>query len=242
MSTQRLQLSIAGSFAAAALVACGAFGGSDSSAPTGGGAGDSGSAEGAIADGASGSGDAAAIPTNDPCADGGKHRSMFVTSATFRGDLGAGDSGVVGLVAADARRKEAAASAGLPGTYVAWVSTTKAHPALTTQPGVPLLLPYQCQIVASDLADLGTTGPKVAINATESGGMVLGTCMVWSATSVSGTSQFTAQPDTNTCAEWTSAAALAAGGVGDCNERTSWSIFSNLPCDNDNGHIYCLQN
>ena len=109
----------------------------------------------------------ASVPIVDPCADGGVHRVMFVTGATYRGDLGAGDAGTsFGTKAATARCNEAAAAAGLPGTYVAWLSSTMDHPVFSLRPNVPIVLPHACEIVAADLAALESVGPAVPVDST----------------------------------------------------------------------------
>jgi hypothetical protein len=163
---------------------------------------------------------------------------MFVTNATYRGDL-ARDPGTTGRVVADMHCNDAAHAAGLPGTYVAWLSTTTDHPSVTPMKGVAVVFPRACEVLAADAIALsGLTKLPLAPNSTELGGTLANPCYVWSDTTVSGTS-FGA----TTCDEWSSIDASTQGSVGDCSSVDyEWATWGVLQCDNGNAHLYCLQN
>jgi hypothetical protein len=225
--------------------ACGAFGGSDSTDAV---------ADGGAGEGGPGGGDGSAtsnvdggsnVPNSDPCADAGPHRLMFATSQTFRGDLGRAP-GTKGRSVADEKCNEAARGAGLPGTYVAWLSTTTDHPNVSSQKGTPIVLPRSCEVVADDFAALtnsGTVKLKAAPSSTEFGSTLTVPCLVWTNTNTSGTASNLNEPAVFTCSEWTSTEAGVSGGFGLCTSTDAqWSYFNYLQCDNGNAHLYCLQN
>ncbi len=76
-----------------------------------------------------------------------KHRNVFITSTTHTGNLG-------GIAGADAICQTRAGVAGLPGSYMAWLSTDVISPnARFTRAAVPYKLPSGV-VVASSYADL----------------------------------------------------------------------------------------
>lgn len=172
------------------------------------------------------------------------HRFLFVTSQTFRGDLGRA-AGTSGRTVGDEKCNQAAHSAGLPGTYVAWLSTTVDHPKVLPQKGTPIVLPRQCEVVADDFIALtgsGTVPLKVAPTSTELGSTLVIPCYVWTNTNTSGTA-YDQSPGANTCSEWTNAQAGSFGAIGLCTSLDAqWAAWSTLECNNDNAHLYCLQN
>lgn len=175
---------------------------------------------------------------HDPCPDAGPHRFLFVTNATFRGDL-ARDAGTTGRAAGDQRCNESARAAGLPGTYVAWLSTTTDHPTVRPMPGVAIVLPRACEVLAPDVISLpGIAMLPVAPSSTELGGTLDSPCFVWSNTTRNGTTE-----DMTSCEEWTSTDAGATGSVGACdNQDYEWTAWGARTCDNANVHLYCLEN
>jgi hypothetical protein len=226
--------------ASVALLACSAFGGDTPSTPstTNDDAGDATTDSTATG---SGEGGDAAVTVHDPCADGGAHRFLFVTHDNFGGDLGK-DAGA-GRAKGDAICNASAAAVGLPGVYVAWLSTTIDPPRASPRPGVPIVLPRRCEVVADDLAALTATAVsgtlKASPNATEYGETLGSPCYVWTNTTASGTSSaFLA-----TCSDWSSAGAGTTGAVGNCTLTDGqWANWATLACDNGNAHLYCLQN
>jgi len=228
-------------FLMSGAAACGAFGGSDATSAT-----ETQDAGGADLDLDGGTvvvedGRAtkdANVPVNDPCPDAGPHRFMFVTNATYRGDLGR-DAGTTGRAVADTHCNDAARAVGLPGTYVAWLSTTNDHPPVNPMVGVAIVMPRACEVLAADQVALSSaTTLPTAPTSTELGGTLSDPCYVWSNTSRSGTSF-----GSTSCEEWTTVDSGVQGSVGACdNVDYQWSTWGALQCDNGNAHLYCLQN
>ena len=137
-------------------------------------------------------------------------RRVFITAATFHGDLktqGAGSDGVDG---ADRLCANAAASAGLDGTWVAWVSSADVD-ALTrlAEDGRWVLLDGSTEVFASR----GTIqfGPLHAIDLAESGVTLPAGELVWTNTDSLGRNSTAGQ--NNACDDWSAQTGLAAVGV-----------------------------
>ena len=158
---------------------------------------------------------------------------VFVTKATFSGDLD-GTSG------ADTKCNDAATAAKIApkGKWVAWISvpggqTIKEH--VTDPAGT---LPYQLldgTSVAKKAADLLEDPglPLHAINVTESEEKVGG--HVWTATKKLGAAA------TNACLAWTNAGADHKGNTGDTAGDATWTELPDAEtCDSMN-HLYCFE-
>ena len=172
------------------------------------------------------------------CGEPGGPCRVFLTS-TFQSGSSLG-----GLAGADAICQTLAEDAGLPGTYMAWLSDGEGEednwPAkrfLTKASG-----PYRLvtgEIVADSWEDLTTNLPlKHAINVTEKGVTFESTWWVWTDTLSDGT----AEPDGKHCGKWSD---LGAGGdVGSMKATTaSWTGVVGgdaLACTN-NLALYCFQ-
>jgi hypothetical protein len=152
-------------------------------------------------------------PTGGVCTDGlclitiacgnGGACSVFVTSAFFTG------SEVGGVAGADAKCQSLADSAGLPGTFRAWLSESLAstEPRFSRFTGPWELPPNVADgenfppLVATDFADLTTCGPSCLsspINRTETGNILEDSVSVWTNTLADGTAS------TDSCSGWTS--------------------------------------
>jgi len=95
----------------------------------------------------------------------GPNRLIFATSVMFNGDLG-------GLLGADAECQALAVAAGLPGSYMAWLSTDTESPSTRmTQSTTPYVRPDGVQ-VAPDWAGLVDGSLDAPIDVTEVGGAV----------------------------------------------------------------------
>jgi hypothetical protein len=165
------------------------------------------------------------------CGAGGPCR-VFVTSTTSTGSLG-------GLAGADAKCQTRAVAAGLPGTYMAWLSDASVHPAsrFTQSTG-----PYQLvtgATVATSWSDLTDGTLAAAINVNELGTTVGAPYEVWTNTKPDGT------PVTDNyvahCDSWTDATApppqgrygltqattnaFTAAAIGDCNSARRLYCF-----------------
>jgi len=174
--------------------------------------------------------------TTIPTTCGVSSKCIFVTNSVWTGDLG-------GLAGADAKCNTAASTAGLPGTYVAWLSTgtTNAVNRVTSNG------PYRTTVgglVANNLGDLtnGVSVINIPIDKDEHGAQIdqsgIGYA-VWTNTGPSGTwTAFTP------CSNWTSANSLDdnSGWTGH-DGATDWSWTFNQvprPC-NFPLRLYCFQ-
>lgn len=122
-------------------------------------------------------------------ADGGLDRKLlFVTSETFKGDLG-------GVAGADAKCDDAARAAGLGGAWRAWISVPDDDAIDRIEDVGPWYLPDGDTMVFADRAQLATT-PSAPLDQTELGDTVT-PMAVWTGTNVGGTS------GSSDCAAWT---------------------------------------
>jgi len=166
------------------------------------------------------------------------NRYIFVSSAMYTGNFG-------GLAGADAECQALADAAGLPGMYMAWLSTNGESPSTRmTQSTVPYVRPDGAQI-APNWAGLIDGNLAVPINVTETGGPVPigntgcaggGFPTVWSATFANGTS-----PGVGTnCSDWTSVMGGGQWGRADSTD-SSWSAWCSGGICSWVSPIYCVQ-
>jgi hypothetical protein len=165
------------------------------------------------------------------------NRIIFVSSVTYNGDLG-------GLLGADAECQALADAAGLPGIYMAWLSTAMESPSTRmTQSALPYVRPDGVQ-VAPNWAGLIDGTLDAPINVTETGGAVPigntscaggGFPTVWSATSSTG-----ATAGGSNCSDWTSIAGGSQWGRADVTDGSWTSWCSGGLCD-WLSPIYCVQ-
>lgn len=161
-----------------------------------------------------------------PC--GTTSKCVFVSSASFTGNLG-------GLAGADAKCNAAAAAGGLPGTYVAWLSTgsTDAGTRVMTSNG-PFLTTAGA-VVAGSLAHLTDGALDAPIDRNEHGNAVAAG-PVWTGTKEDGTATGV------DCASWTDDATPSAfGGVGQPTATSSsWTDDDTSACSGL-AALYCVQ-
>lgn len=163
-------------------------------------------------------------------------KRVFVTSIPFQ----AGDGGVD---AADSFCNLLASSAGLDGTFKAWLSTPNSSPATSfTQSNA--YARTDGALIATSWADLIDGAHPVPIDVDEYGGPLPGVpgCGVgsgaWSATTPTG--QFAGAPN---CANWTVATINESGKMGDVLAMDAkWSDVGNcaVPCSTPLP-IYCFE-
>jgi hypothetical protein len=175
-------------------------------------------------------------PTGECCsADGTCCACLaFVTSTTHIGNLG-------GLAGADTICQGAAGSAGLPGTYLAWLSDPTGSPSTRfTQATVPYTL-VNGTVIANNWSDLTSGTLRHAIDRTEAGGD--GTepnAHVWSNTFTDGTADSSATR--RHCLNWSNATLLELGNVGLSDEVDEfWTNFNNSVSCNADLRLYCFQ-
>lgn len=159
---------------------------------------------------------------SDPIAPEGRKR-VFVTSASFAGDLG-------GPAGGDAKCASAAAAAGLGGAFRAWLSdaTTDALDRIT-HPG-PWFLVDTTSRVFNSKADL-VSQPMVPIIVTETGASLSFGVAVWTGTENDGTTS------TATCGNWASTSGTGRIGQVSTNAWTS-AAFNNCTTPN---RLYCFE-
>lgn len=152
---------------------------------------------------------------------------VFVTSGNYDGNLG-------GIVGGDAICNTLASAAGLPGSYVAWLSDglTDARDRLT--PGGGPYVSVTGFLIANDLADL-TDGYVGAISRDETNHNPTGD-YVWTGTNSDGTWNGV------DCQGWTSNAngGSVRGRAGLKGSNSTWTSRLDLVCFSSR-HLYCFQ-
>lgn len=168
--------------------------------------------------------------------------TVFVSNASL---VGSATGGVAG---GDAFCQSTAQTAGLNGTFKAWLSAAGSTPATrfinTANAGPYRLVRNDSDngnappLVADDFADLTTcNGPlgeclKGSINRTETGLVLAGVIAVWTGTTSDGSVA------TDTCTGWTGA---GTGQAGDANQTDAdWTAGLLLDCQLD-FRFYCFQ-
>jgi hypothetical protein len=143
------------------------------------------------------------------CIGGVCGKAVFVTSQSFTGNVG-------GLAGADAICQTLAIAAGLPGKYLAWLSTMSSPPSKRFQKFDGPYVLVDGTIVANDWGDLTDGTLESPIVLTESGALgsaaVAGICgsSVWTGTDLDGFAT-----NTDDCDGWTSATGTHSVTYGD---------------------------
>jgi hypothetical protein len=160
-------------------------------------------------------------------------RRVFVTAATFPGDLKTAGGGSGGLDGADKLCNMAAAGAQLTGTFTAWLATANLDAtARITVDGQWALA--DGTIAFPNRAALAT-GPSTSLAFDEKGMPVVAITRVWTGTLASG-----AHGSLN-CADWTNATSMNSGVAGDVSSKTSsWTSANAATCD-QMSHLYCFE-
>lgn len=161
-------------------------------------------------------------------------RLVFITSSRYTGNLG-------GAAGADVICNTVAASAGLPGSYMAWVSDAVSSPndRFIKSEGPYVLL--DGRVIAIDYDDLidGELLEQIELN--EVG--VYTTGYVWTATSTMGTYLDNEYQDgNNSCAGFTSEVGRAVHGLVGVPRviNWQWTRAGGIVCDYAN-KLYCFQ-
>ncbi len=133
-----------------------------------------------------------------------------------------------------------AADAGLPGTYMAWLSDTTSSPAtrFPTKSTGPYLR-TDGLLIAWSWDGLTSGELTVPIDRTEMGTLVADDREAWTNTATDGT---VVNTDPNlVCNEWTSGSNNLSGRVGETNELADdWTNSHADPC-NATWRLYCFQ-
>ncbi len=199
-------------------------GGAPTAAGGSGGAGGGVGAGGSVGAGGGGGGSGGSDGGGSPC------MSVFLTSTTH--SIGNQATSFDSLDAADGICVARAASSNLvAGSYVAWLSTSGDSAEQRIGTGC-WQLPNGDQVF-DDEAEVVGSGPKVAIDETETGGTVAADERVWTGTLANGTVS-------NNCAQWTTTTnTTGLSGALETGPRWTQAAATNS-CANAY-HLYCFQ-
>ena len=157
---------------------------------------------------------------------------VFLTSSTHDGNLG-------GFAGADNICQDLASNAGLPGIYMAWISTPAGSPATSfSKCRCDYKLPSG-DIIANSWQDLTDQDLDSPIIQDETGSKVGAIFEVWTATAPDGT---VAIPSAINCSNWTSNNEGDSGIWGLASSTdTQWTDNNLHPCDFLK-RLYCFSN
>lgn len=162
------------------------------------------------------------------CGAGGPCR-VFVSSTVYGGKIG-------GLAGADFLCQDLAESAGLPGTYQAWLSDSTASPSTRFVRSKGPYVLVNGQRIADTWQDLTDGSLDIPITVTQTGSKVAESTSVWTYTNAAGAAL---DANTHTCGNW--AAATGDGAVGsDTSRNATWTDNGAAAC-NTGQHLYCFQ-
>ena len=155
------------------------------------------------------------------------YKLVFVSSQIYYGNLG-------GASGADSKCNSLAATAGLSGTFKAWVSTSSSSPnAQFNKSTGPYMLTDLTTVVAQNYTDLtdGTLQHPIDRNETNQ----LTGDPVWTGTNPAGTAA------SQTCQNWSSISYSQSGDNGSvATTGAGWTSSATNRC-NVRSHIYCFQ-
>lgn len=192
----------------------------------------------------------AGTDSTDSGSDAGLHARLFVTSQSYAGDLRDAAQTPTGLAAGDKLCQEAAAAAGLSGTFKAWLSdaTTDAIDRVGNVPDGWYSVGPKAAKIADNKASLVAKGPSALI-VDEHGKPVTG--CPWTGTHPDGmkaTSGLNVGSD-GTCTGWTASGVdfAVAGGIGPTT--SPFNLIAGCPAGGGTAYsqcqnpqpIYCFQ-
>lgn len=205
----------------------GAMGGGSGGGVTGGGGGTTGGGGGdggVSSDGGVDGGVDAGMPSANP--------RVFVTSASFSGDLVTPGRSTNPRLATDTLCNDAAADAGLGGVWRAMVAVGGMNAFLRLEAGAPYRL-VGTGVEVFRTAQKLNAAPEVPIDRNEFGTVVPGSS-VWTATNALGLDNGVS------CDGWTIGNLTANGYVGATDDRTRWSTFGPQDCQTP-ARLYCFE-
>ncbi len=152
-------------------------------------------------------------------------RRVFVTGSRFDGALGGG-------LGADAKCAAAAAAAGLPGTFVAYVATDAGSAeARLGAPGQWFRTGDGARVFDAGPAFEAT--PAVPIDRTEDGGVVAAPVFVWTGNALPSAGE-------STCADWTATTGFGGYGKADTNGAEWRQGLGTTDCAEPQ-RLYCFE-
>jgi len=166
-------------------------------------------------------------------------RQVFLSSVTFSGDFSPKIGQFEGVQQADAQCQLLADDADLPGVYMAWLSQGETSPKNRFGVDEGFLGRYELPsgiAVAESWADL-TSGEILSQIRTGESGEDLGTSLVWTNTTTTGSSKGAFD-----CTGWSSSEPEDSGAYGSSKYKDARWTDSNalLPCTS-NARVYCIQ-
>lgn len=169
----------------------------------------------------------------------GPAKRVFVTSKTYSGNLKAAAGAASGPLGGDALCQSAASSAGLNGTWMAYLASPGVSaPSRFTGNGPWKLLGSTNDYSFLNIDALRYTQPLALINKTETGQTVPNNTpsrKVWTGAKERGATT------TNDCNGWTDSTGAQSGTVGTPEYITDkWRTDTDLPCDNV-ARLYCFE-
>jgi len=166
------------------------------------------------------------VPQGDGCLCA-PTKLVFVTSGTTVG-------AIMGTSGADALCNVYAGNAGLPGSYLAWISDPTTSPSTRFTHATIPYVEVDGTVIANDWTDLTDGSLATGITVTENGTSIGGE-VVWTGTSWDGTY---ASPS---CGGWFSPLSSDSGVNGITTAASAlWSLTGTLAC-NTTAHLYCFQ-
>ena len=170
-------------------------------------------------------------------------RIVFLTSATFKGDLGntLGCVDADGLDRADCICNALADAAGLGTNFAAWLSTSAGDPATDFFESPVAYARVDGVMVASSWADLVDNTILHPIEVDEQGGhpqrLTTTPIRVWTATNANGTVDLS-----ENCLAWTSPDTSEQGRIGFNSGATNsgWTNQHTVNCA-EQSHLYCFE-
>ncbi len=168
-------------------------------------------------------------------------RIVFLTSATFKGDLGntLGCVDADGLDRADCICNALADAAGLGTNFAAWLSTSAGDPATDFFRSPTAYFRVDGVMVASSWADLVDNTILHPIEVDEQGGhpqhLPTTPVEVWTATNADGTANLS-----ENCLAWTSTTGSGRIGFNRGATNSSWTQSEGPNCV-EQGHLYCFE-
>ena len=159
--------------------------------------------------------------------DGISGKNFFVTSQLFSGNLN-------GTAGADLKCQLAATTAGLGGSYKAWLSDLSADAITRLTLSYPLRRPTGLTIFANDSARI--SGVLAAAPNVDEFGNPVTTPFVWTNSDALGRSLM------NDCGGWTTNNGAFYGGYGNANSTNTfaWTQTSTATCD-QLLRLYCIE-
>jgi hypothetical protein len=171
-------------------------------------------------------------------------KTVFISSQSYEGNLG-------GLAGADAKCAALASTAGLSGTYAAWLSTSTVDAASRFgAPGATYSL-VDGTLIANSLADLTDGTISAAIVLDENGAPA--NSRAWTGTSPAGTACFQGSGGNcnltspgndglvrTACEDWTVAVAGSEAVTGFAATNGAWTLEGDRACP-DLHRLYCME-